>query len=200
MISGKPSESFAIFDDEQSGTIRMINIGEKISGLTLTQIYENRIVLQKDEANFVIFMGRNTIVRTNPKVQKEPEVSQIADQKQLPAIETPKNSNVIRKELKRKEVKERLNKEWESIIRDARFIPNTVDGSIQGFKITSLPKRSIISEIGIRKNDILREINGVELNNMATLFTLYTDLASENEFELVLERDGKTIQYIYIIK
>ncbi|MFW6128959.1 MAG: hypothetical protein ACOC6P_01780 [Candidatus Aminicenantaceae bacterium] len=103
-------------------------------------------------------------------------------------------------EFVREEVEERIEKEWTKIMQETRFVPYSKDDRIQGFKITKIPENSILSQIGIKKNDILKEINRVVLDNVTELLGLYDRFKSYNRIELVLERNGKLMDYLYILK
>jgi type II secretory pathway component PulC len=86
------------------------------------------------------------------------------------------------------------------IINETRFVPNIVEGKTRGFKITNLPERTILSDMGILKNDIIKGVNGVELNDMDDIFSLYNELRDESRFEVNMERNGKSLRILYVLK
>ena len=82
----------------------------------------------------------------------------------------------------------------------ARIIPNMSAGKMEGFKISKLPEDSILSELGVRKNDIIKEINGTQINDLESLMSLYQRIWSENLFNIVLERNGKIVRMQFVLK
>lgn len=48
-------------------------------------------------------------------------------------------------------------------------------------------------------NDIVKEVNGIKTNDMNTLFRLYNEL-KDNEIEVRVERNGKSLYILYILK
>ena len=108
--------------------------------------------------------------------------------------------NVTKKEFIRAEVLRRFEAEWPVIVNETRFLPNLVEGKVSGFKITNLPQKTILSDVGIQKNDIIKEVNGMELNDMQAIFSLYSQFKDESRFEVSLERNGKLIRFLYILK
>lgn len=90
------------------------------------------------------------------------------------------NNNLTKREFVRSEVERRVKRELPLIIKETKVVPNHIEGKISGFRITNLPKKSIISEIGIYKNDVIKEINDIELNDLSTLLWLYRTLFVEN--------------------
>ena len=51
----------------------MLKIGERILDLELTHIFKNRIVLQKNNSTFQIFLGRGNIVSLRERPKKNPQ-------------------------------------------------------------------------------------------------------------------------------
>lgn len=107
---------------------------------------------------------------------------------------------LTRIELVRSDVMTRITSEWPLIIKETKLSPNLVQGKISGFKITNLPQKSILSNIGIYNNDIIKEVNGTKLDDMKTIFRLYNELRNEDEIEVKIERKGKPFYILYTIK
>jgi len=200
ILSKNTSSSVAVLQNEKTGRVIILTIGESISNLKLTHIFENKIVLQKKRETFQIFLGRSHLVQTGEKVQKSAGEIIGTNQKDRPLGSSQLNNDLRKMEFIRSDVERRIISEWPLIIKETQFVPNYVDGKIKGFKITKLPEKSIISKIGIYKNDVIKEVNGVELNDMATLFGLYNELKDENQCEVSIERNGKLFRILYILK
>lgn len=204
IVSKDSSSSLAILKDKRSGDTMMLKIGERILDLELTHIFKNRIVLQKNNSTFQIFLGRGNIVNLRERPKKNPNKIK-RPQKSVKRREQPINSGqqearIIKKEFNREEILKRLEAEMPMIMKEARFTPNLIEGEMSGIKITRLPRRSVLSMIGINKNDIIKEVNGVELNNMETLFGLFNRFRDDDEFEITLERQKKIYRILYILK
>jgi general secretion pathway protein C len=199
IVSKNPSSSVAVLKDETTGKIVLLRVGESISGLILTDVFENRVILRKNENDYQIFLGKGKIVNVVPRLPEPPTEVSLAPQREEP-VKREEISDAQTKEFIKSEVLKRLEEEWPAIVGQTRFVPNLVDGKISGFKILSFPQRSILSEIGIERNDIIREVNGVELSDMETLFLLYDKFRDENRFDVSIERDGRLVRMTYILK
>lgn len=199
IISGNASSSLAILKNGASGRTVTLRVGENISGLTLVQVFENRVILQKENQTFQIFLGRGNLVKAQEVPPRNP-----VEPAPLPKEDDSKsegsNSNMAKKEFVREDVLKRLEAEWPVIVNETRFVPNIVEGKTSGFKITNLPEKTILSDMGILKNDIIKGINGVELNDMDTIFSLYNQLKDESRFEVSMERNGKSLRILYVLK
>ena len=199
IVSENPSASLAILKNESTGKTAILRIGENILDFTLVQVFENRVVLQKGNQTFQIFLGRGSLVKAQDVLPQNP--TEIVP---LPKEDYPKseesNIKVTTKEFVRADVLRRLETEWPLIINETRFVPNLVEGRISGFKITNMPEKTILSDVGLNKNDIIKEVNGVELNDMEAIFSLYNQFKDKSRFEVSVERNGKLFRILYILK
>ncbi len=200
VVSKDASSSVATLQNKQTGKTDIIKIGENILDFTLHQVFDNRIILKKGERSFQIFLGKGSMIKAVKPVQKKPDEAQLRVPKDE-SIENPGlDANIIRKEFNRSEIEKRLEKEWAEIIEKTRFVPNMVKGNISGFKILNFPENTVLTEIGIVKNDIIKEINGAELNNVAMMFDLFNRFKNDSQFNISILRNGKLLRILYLLK
>jgi len=195
-----PSMSLAALKDESSGKIKVLKTGDGISGFTLIHVFKNRIVLQKDAQTYQVFLNRNVLIPSGLPSQKNIRQADEKQSKDKVKLFPKAEENQIRMEFVRSEVEKRIKEEWPLIVQETRFVPNQIDGRISGFKITKLPRSSILTEIGIRKDDVIRAINNVEIDDTSNLFSLYNELKYDNQIEITVEREGKLFRITYTLK
>lgn len=200
VVSKNASSSVATLQNKQTGKTDIIKIGEKILDFTLHQVFYNRIILKKGERSFQIRLGKGSLLKAVKPVQKKPGEAQLPAPKNNPLESPGLDANIIRKEFNRSEIERRFEKEWALIIEKTRFVPNMVEGNISGFKILNFPENTILTEIGLVKNDILKEINGVELNNVAMMFDLFDRFKNDSQFNVSILRGGKLLHILYLLK
>ena len=200
VVSKNASSSVATLQDKQTGKTQVLKIGEKILDLTLDQVFKNRVILKKGERSFQILLGKGSMIKAVKSVQRKPDEVQMPAPKDEPMESPGLDANTIRKEFDRSEVERRLEKEWSLIMEKTRFVPNMVKGNISGFKILNFPEKTILTEIGIVKNDIIKEINGVELDNIAMMFDLYDRFKNDNQFNVSILRGGNLLRILYLLK
>lgn len=200
IVSKDASLSTAVLKNEKTGRTIILKVGESIYGYKLIHVYENRITLQKDERTFQIFMGKSNLVRADKPSVKKPEKTGVIDQKEDILKTNQLRNYLLEKEFSREEVLKRVETEWPLIMKETRFVPNISEGKISGFKITNLPSNTILSELGIIKDDIVKEINGIELKDPNALFGLYNRFKDNSRFEVTIERGGKLLYLLYILK
>lgn len=200
VVSKDASSSVATIQNKQTGKTETLRIGERILDFTLDQVFNNRIILKKGERSFQILLGKGSTIKAVQPVQRKPAEARIPMPKDRPAESPGLDPNIIRKEFNRSEVERRLEREWAEILEKTRFVPNMVEGNISGFKILNFPENTILTEIGIVRNDVIKEINGVELNNVAMMFDLYDRFKNDNQFNVSILRGGKLLRIQYLLK
>ncbi len=83
--------------------------------------------------------------------------------------------------------------------RDARVVPNFVDGKSNGFKIFSIKRNSAARNLGLRNNDVISGVNGAALTSPDKALELYSSMQSESHIELDIIRKGEPVTLVYDI-
>ncbi len=102
-------------------------------------------------------------------------------------------------ELDRKVV-DKLLENPSGLMRGARFRPNVKEGKTRGFKIFAVRTNSPFSKIGLKSGDLLRSVNGMELNSLDAGLKIFSTLQSSSNFSLDIERRGKPISLNYTVR
>jgi len=82
----------------------------------------------------------------------------------------------------------------------ARIVPSFKNGVANGFKLFSIVPDSLYSKIGIQNGDVIRRINGYEMNSPDKALEIYQKLRDANRIEIELERRGETLRKTYSIE
>ena len=82
----------------------------------------------------------------------------------------------------------------------ARVYPHVAYGKPEGFVMRDIVPGSLFARIGLRNNDILRRINGVEMKDPETLFKVFLGLKDETSISLDVLRAGQMETYAYEIR
>ena len=84
--------------------------------------------------------------------------------------------------------------------RDARVVPNYQDGKTNGFKIFSIKRNSAYKHLGLKNNDVLSGVNGMEIRDPKIAMDVYNKLQSESSVSLEVIRKGETMTIEYDIQ
>jgi general secretion pathway protein C len=94
----------------------------------------------------------------------------------------------------RAEVERRLSQEIPRILAETTILPaSEPGGQTAGYTLTRIPENSLLSDAGLMPGDVLTEVNGVRIDSIATLASLYTRLQGESLIRAVVLRDGRPV-------
>ena len=82
----------------------------------------------------------------------------------------------------------------------ARIVPAFKDGVAQGFKLFSIRPDSIYTKIGIQNGDVIKRINGYDLNSPEKALEIYSKLKEAGRIDIEVERNGSTVRKTYNVR
>ncbi|MBI3185231.1 MAG: general secretion pathway protein GspC [Myxococcales bacterium] len=82
----------------------------------------------------------------------------------------------------------------------ARIVPAFKDGTAQGFKLFSIRPDSIYTKIGIQNGDVIRRINGYDLNSPEKALEIYSKLKEASRIDIEIERNGSVVRKTYSVR
>jgi general secretion pathway protein C len=82
----------------------------------------------------------------------------------------------------------------------ARIVPSFKNGVPNGFKLFSIVPDSLYAKIGVQNGDVIRRINGYEMNSPDKALEIYQKLRDANRIEVEIERRNETIRKSYSIE
>lgn len=82
----------------------------------------------------------------------------------------------------------------------ARVVPNYKGGKYEGFKLIGVRPNSLYRAIGIRSGDVVKSVNGAELNSPNKAITLFEELKNQAKITVDVERGGRSMQLLYQVK
>ncbi|MES2614856.1 MAG: hypothetical protein V4591_05525 [Bdellovibrionota bacterium] len=90
-------------------------------------------------------------------------------------------------------VKEQLGAGFSTILNSARLVPQIIDGKTLGFKIFAIAKGSLFDKIELMNGDVIKNVNGTNLEDPAQGFKVYEAFQNENEITLHIQRNNETL-------
>jgi len=86
-----------------------------------------------------------------------------------------------------------IRDELPNILMQASSEPVVVNGEITGFRIFQFDQNSIFHKLGLQDGDVVREINGIPLNNVARTIQFLNGLREENKVQVNVLRNGSPV-------
>lgn len=171
---------FVVIDDGQ--TLTFVSVGETIRGYTLSQVEAKRALFVRGGVNYEL-----ALIETTPDAR----VITPADEQPREAIQ--RKQEITKDELKRYKTDSSLI--WANI----GIAPVSERGRFREFKVTFVKEDSVFAELGLQAGDILKSVNGIELNGYAAAMRLYSEIDKMDQFRLSIERNKQTKELIYEI-
>jgi len=102
----------------------------------------------------------------------------------------------VRKVIDRREVESAMS-DLPKLLTQARAVPNTVNGTVNGFRIDYIAPTSFYEKIGVQTGDILQRVNGVDIRDPSTMLSLLQQLKNERvvKLEMVRNNQRSTVTY-----
>ena len=157
-------------------------VGDKYQNARIYLIEKERVLLDHDGVNEYI----DTSGLGAPQVQRgEPYgVRQLSEHQYVMA---------------RSELNAALNN-LPDLVTKARIVPSFKNGVADGFKLFSIVPDSLYAKIGIQNGDVIRRINGYEMNSPDKALEIYQKLRDASRVEVEIERRGETLRNSYSIE
>ncbi|WP_375766561.1 general secretion pathway protein GspC [Archangium gephyra] len=172
-------------------------VGDRIQGAEVIDIERERVI--------IINAGRKEFIDNQPGDGAAVAAYTPPPVPNGPPVQAPPNGSGIRAmsendyEVPRAEIDRTLSN-LNDVAMQARIVPAFKDGQAQGFKLFSIRPDSIYSKIGVQNGDVIKRINGFELNSPEKALEVYTKLKEASRIEIELERNGSSVRKNYTIR
>ncbi|AKU91319.1 type II secretion system protein GspC [Vulgatibacter incomptus] len=194
MVANRPEWSLATIRDDNARETGVYMPGDRLLGAEVLEIERLRVIIKNEGRKEYIALGE-----IGPPPPPMTAVSAVP-----PAVSSGGDANVRQiddnnYEITRDELDKQLSN-LNAIATQARIVPSFKNGVANGFKLFSIRPGSLYSKIGIENGDVIRKINGFEINSPEKALELYAKLKESSKVELELERRGQVIPKSYVIR
>jgi general secretion pathway protein C len=187
--------AFAIIEDHTSQVQGLYREGQTIApGVTLVQVEWDRAVIKREGRRETLLLpteppspasAREVRAPSPPPSEPTSGVSQVA----------PDTFQIERQEV------DRAMANLNEIFTQVRAVPyTTADGVPQGFRLFSIKVDSLIDRLGFKNGDIVQRVNGVEVTDPSTAFTLLQDLQGHSQVRVDVLRNHQPVTLSYEIR
>jgi len=169
----------------------VIEKGENIDGFVLTSAIDDYAIFTKNGKEFKLKLEsksyKNYIkpIKSKKNIQKKKKETITGDetQKTVPrGLLTSYTKNI--------------DKVWKDIgIGEYRE-----NGVLKGFKVNFVKRGSDFEKLGLKKGDVLKAINGEELNSYNSAFSFYKEINNIDNLTLSIERNNQEMELEYEIE
>lgn len=198
LLSGLKEWSFASIQDVVTQKAATYMVGMQIQGAEVLDIERNRvIILNNGRREFI-----NGEAGSGEAVAYTPPVAARPNDAPPPSVAMGSGIKAIddtHYEVPRTEIDRTLSN-LNDVAMQARIVPAFKDGVAQGFKLFSIRPDSIYTKIGIQNGDVIKRINGYDLNSPEKALEIYSKLKEASRIDIEVERNGSVLQKTYNVR
>ncbi|PLX97805.1 MAG: hypothetical protein C0623_14525 [Desulfuromonas sp.] len=169
---------------ESGGKVKVYRIGDEIpGGGQLLEVSRNEAIITRADGS------RAKLVIVKPELASTARTS------------TPTGGGIRslgdnRWTVARDEV-EKARSNLNQLLKSARMEPNIVNGQTEGFIVKMVRPKSLLAQLGIRRGDKVRRVNGVELNSQEKALQIFQQLREAKRLTVDLERGNENLTFDY---
>lgn len=182
---------FIIISEKGRNDTYLLGIDDEFKGYKLSKIFAKYVIFTKNGKEYKLSMLIN-----NKKVEYE-IVSETNDTESdlEDGIEVDDDKVSIKKDLINDYI-ENFDKIWTDISIKEVVTANGIDG----FKIRGIRKDTVFEKLGLKKGDIIKSINNIELKSYNDAFKIYKQINKIKNFNFKILRNGAEEEINYEIK
>ena len=177
------------------GKTRVVGVGDSAFG--------GRVVAISPDAVALDFGGQRVDLRLPTAQQapaRPPAPLRAETAPSVPPGMPPEDPATPAKTMERVEVQRRLGDEIPRILAETAVAPVMEDGRVVGVQVARLAEGSLLTDAGLRSGDVITQINGTQIDGMATLIGLWPRLQSATELRAVVNRNGQPISLVVALR
>lgn len=176
ITASDPEKSWAIIGEENSQ--QLFKIGDSIppaNGVTLEKVEDLRVILNNNGKREALWL------------YGEDGMNVASSRASAPPPPPPPAANVQQATVTQEQLQSAT-----SIGDVVRFMVATEGGKMIGYKVRPGRKRELFDQVGLKNDDIVISVNGIEVNEPQKVREVYQALKTASEANLQVLRDGGT--------
>ena len=195
-MAGVGGSGLAMID--VNGETQVVSVGEQLNGLTLVEVGPYSARLEGSGQSHLLEMDVATdipAVVTPPPAPVAVDPAAAPTPNATPTVEgtpvtnaTPGQTGAI---MTQQELRNILDNPGQFAGQGFRLKPVLRDGQIMGMRVTMKDASHPLARLGIQNGDIVRSLNGQELNGPEALSSIYRVLRNTSSLKFDVERNGQ---------
>jgi general secretion pathway protein C len=174
--------SFIVIEDGVES--KFIYIGEKFRGYELIKVGERKVVFERNGKNYYVLLSDDEdekkgvgkrAMHKKPSNKREPQ-----DSGGVVTITRDELNSYIKNP----------NKIWNNI----RIQERRREGMLDGFRVNYVKRGSFFDKAGLKSGDIIKRIDGNEIESLADVMKYYTSVDSLESLTLTVLRGGEEVE------
>lgn len=195
-VAGGDSIAYAVFEDPSSKKQVLFKVGDNVFNAgKLIKVERRKAYVQQNGTVELVAMPIET---WDKNIKRSDSLLVPADEKtkDVTSREPLEKKQTV---IEEKDVSSAMNSPH-TLLSQMRIAPNLSGDKPDGFRLISVTPGSLVDKIGLKKGDIIKSINGTELNTMEQIYEVLQNLKSEKFISIDIIRDGNKTTLNYRIE
>ena len=178
-VTGSKENACAVIEETGRKTQGLYRVGDAVQNGVVKKILRGKVVLRVGDKDEILSMEV-------PESAKGGRPGQ--------SVKPVQSGDTVT--IARSDIQESL-KNINKLLTQARIRPHLKDGKSEGFVLSYIKSNSFFTKLGLRRGDIIKSINGKQINTPEDAFSFYQALESGEPLSMEINRGGKpkTINY-----
>ncbi len=184
--------SVAIIEDLKTRKQDLYHVGDIILGeAKLIAVSRNKVYLERNGNQEILEVYEKTEERASERLARRPPA-----RRSMPTGPGIKRLSANRYQIPQEDLIDAFEN-MNELLTQVRVVPNFKDGVPDGFKLLSIKRGSVIHRAGLRNGDIVKRVNGIEIDSPDKAFEVYEQVRNEPliTVEVLRGRSKKTFRY-----
>ena len=194
---GAGPERFGILEDKKADKQLLVRLGDDLAGGEVVEIGWRRLVIRRGPREEVFLVPPDVGLDAGSKRSRASRVKRAS--KKTADSSRVRTLGDDRFLISRDEVDHQLEN-LSTLFTQMRAVPSMKDGATQGFRVFAIRRDSLFQQLGLRNNDVVQRINGVELTDPTRAMGLFEELKNETRLSVDVLRGGKPRTLSYEIR
>ncbi|MBW1940429.1 MAG: type II secretion system protein GspC [Deltaproteobacteria bacterium] len=181
-VTGDKKKAYAVIEETKENRQDLYRVGDTVQGATVKLILREKVVLS--------VKGKDEVLEIEEMLDEEKFVKSSKSSK---PSRPPRSQNIT---LKRSQIDTAV-KDINSLMNQVKMSPNFENGKPAGLVLKSIKPNSIFRKMGLRSGDVIKGVDGKDIQSVDDALKLYESLNSSSSLQLQLKRRGelKNINY-----
>jgi general secretion pathway protein C len=195
ITDGKNDDGYAVIEDVQKRKQGLYRAGDAIVNAQIKAILRKKVVLSVDGKDEVLLMEEDKNKGKKDGGLRSPDASREFD----PALPDEGGEIDEAVNIDREKINNSL-KNINQLMSQVKVRPHFKDGKPDGLLLSHVQQTSIFNEMGLKNGDIVKGVNGKEIQSVDDALKFYDSLKSSTAVEVQVERQGDMMTIGYQIK
>jgi type II secretion system protein C len=186
------NRSIALIRKSGDSESKIYKIGDTLDDMEVVKIERDKVHLS--------LRGRIIILPMYYKyTSKEARIRESAPVREE-ILDEYEGSRKVQKVLSRSDVENRVFNRVNEILTQIAISPYLVDGKMEGLRLIRVPKGNIVYELGGRSGDLVKRVNGHELNQIDQMYQLWENIKDDSQITVDIERNKQIYSFDFEIR